>query len=372
MWANALHGVWASGWWFRRRRGLAFVVLTAAAAGALGVIVPGATGAKAGAAVQGRWSGVLAFSDGRAVRLVRPNGSQVTVAAGVGASPQGWSPDGNALLVVDGRGLRSVHADGTTSAVFSRRPDVVAAEWSRDGRHVAFIAGFGQAGARASGLWVVEADGSSSHWIARVADPYHSVRGLAWTHDGKSVVVASRLFGTFGIFRVRVDGRSPHQIRVIRYQHPAGSWPEWSPDGSLLLFSGIQGRSPNAYVMRPDGSNARRLHGCVNPAWSPDGTRIACITYSQRPPFLATIILMDRTGKVDERIAVRGAGLIGGPTWSPNGTALAYTLRPPFGGPRGNPGVYIARLDNRTSHRIVSPTPGRVEFNTPLWRPPTA
>ncbi len=227
-------------------------------------------------------------------------------------------------------------------------------------------------GARASGLWVADADGSRSRWIARVADPYHAVRGLAWAPDGRSVVVASHLFGTFGLFSVRVGGRAPHQVRVIRYQHPAGSLPEWSPDGSLILFSGVQGGFLGTYVMRPDGSNARRLRGCGSPAWSPDGSLIACSAYSQQPPGELTITVMSRTGKLLERIAVHGAGLLGGPAWSTDGTTLAYTLRPPFSGPRDNPGVYIARLDSRVSHRIVAPTSGRVGFSNPLWRPDRA
>lgn len=373
MWASALYCRRASGWWFRRRRGLAFVVSTAAIAVALGVIFPGAVGAKAGAAVQGQWIGAVAFSDGRAVRVVRADGSRVTLAIGEGARPQGWSPDGSALLVVDERGLRSVHADGAPAAVLSRRPDVRTAEWSRDGRRVAFVAGFGKAGEKASGLWVADADGSELRWIARLADPYHSVRGITWAPDSTTVIFASRLFRTFGLFSVRVAGRAPHQIRVIRYQHPPGSLPKWSPDGSLLLFAGIQGPSAYTYVMRPDGSNPRRLRECGNPSWSPDGTRIACITYSRRHPFHVTIAVMDRAGTLHNRIAVQGAGVLGGPAWSPDGKALAYTFASPFGGPPGNPGVYVARLDNRTSNRIVPSTPGRVAFNTPQWRPhPTA
>jgi len=54
--------------------------------------------------------------------------------------------------------------------------------------------------------------------------------------------------------------------------------PAWSPDGSLIAFSGT-GPSffREIWVVRPDGSSLRRLtHGEDNlsPAWSPDGSHI--------------------------------------------------------------------------------------------------
>ena len=50
----------------------------------------------------------------------------------------------------------------------------------------------------------------------------------------------------------------------------------WSPDGQWITFVG---RDMQAHVMRPDGSDARRVTDvdgwAMYPVWSPEGARLA-------------------------------------------------------------------------------------------------
>ena len=55
--------------------------------------------------------------------------------------------------------------------------------------------------------------------------------------------------------------------------------PAWSPDGSQIAFSVVDGAFGNVFVMNADGSGEQRDRpdGLVQhqAAWSPDGSRIA-------------------------------------------------------------------------------------------------
>ena len=55
--------------------------------------------------------------------------------------------------------------------------------------------------------------------------------------------------------------------------------PAWSPDGSRIAFASTRDGNFEIYVMNADGSNQTRLTNNAaaddQPAWSPDGTRIA-------------------------------------------------------------------------------------------------
>ena len=54
--------------------------------------------------------------------------------------------------------------------------------------------------------------------------------------------------------------------------------PVWSPDGGLIAFSGVSGKTERIFVASPDGSGLRALpgtRGATNPVFSPDGRTLA-------------------------------------------------------------------------------------------------
>lgn len=99
----------------------------------------------------------------------------------------------------------------------------------------------------------------------------------AWSQDGKRIGFATnepvRQNG-FDIVVVSADGTNPH--RVTRNEL-CEMGPAWSPGGKWLAFyAGNDGRH-DVYLMRPDGSDRRRVtrDGGEMPSWSPDGRYIA-------------------------------------------------------------------------------------------------
>jgi len=81
---------------------------------------------------------------------------------------------------------------------------------------------------------------------------------------------------------VRTDGTEDHEIGADVEPGAIHHHPDWSSDGSQLLFD-VQGEPDQLYVMNADGSDARMVTDCVLPecvgathaSWSRDGTRIA-------------------------------------------------------------------------------------------------
>jgi Tol biopolymer transport system component len=95
-----------------------------------------------------------------------------------------------------------------------------------------------------------------------------------------------------------------------------GAQPAWSPDGMRLAFV----RDGDVWTIDATGSNARRLTADgVNslPVWSPDGTRLA---------WLKGMTLV--AGSADGvGLATLAEGLSAAAAWSPDGTKLAFERR---------------------------------------------
>ena len=105
----------------------------------------------------------------------------------------------------------------------------------------------------------------------------------AWSPDGQSVVYRDSRRGINEddeIYIVRADGTGARNLT----NDPANDWgPDWSSDGEWIVFNSDRGGGAlGGYVVRPDGSDLRRLpiDGWVEYAtFSPDGTRIAFMSH---------------------------------------------------------------------------------------------
>ena len=141
---------------------------------------------------------------------------------------------------------------------------------------------------------------------------------IAFVRDGRIHVVSSQ-------------GGAPVQLTTgLEDRDPA-----WSPDGARIAFRRVGGTSPGIYVMDADGANATlRTAGESDswypwsPAWSPDGQWLgfAC----SRPGaviYEPAICRVRSTGPDTARVLVynQGRGQLIDPAWSPDGTVIAYT-----------------------------------------------
>lgn len=114
--------------------------------------------------------------------------------------------------------------------------------------------------------------------------------------------------------------------------------PAWSPDRSRIAFFGSDGAQVpryGLYVVNPDGSGLQLLASNVRPdgwpVWSPDGARIA---FSSVVPFqierdigISSLHVVDLRSGIEVGYTSDRFLDIGSPTWSPDGTDIAFVSR---------------------------------------------
>jgi len=140
--------------------------------------------------------------------------------------------------------------------------------------------------------------------------------------------------------------------------------PAWSPDGTKIAFSRDQNPvtdSSDIYVMNADGSNLIRLttHPGMDsePAWSPDGTKIAFNSARNGNP---DIYVMNANGSNQTRLTT-DPDIDIQPTWSPDGGKIAFTSY-------RDGGKQVFVMDANGSNQ-TSLTPGSGEHQEAAWSP---
>lgn len=170
-------------------------------------------------------------------------------------------------------------------------------------------------------------------------------------------------------------GPAPIRVPQIAFE------PSPSPDGERIAYTGIPAGGGNAgnqdiYITNRDGTDVRRLTTGLDadyqPAWSPDGSRLAFV--STRADGLPDVWVMKTDGSNPTRLteARRGdefPGSGGGamaPAWSPDGSRLVYTVYAYIGvTPRAQ--LWVMNADGSGKRQLTDGSEAN-DF-TPTWSP---
>lgn len=142
--------------------------------------------------------------------------------------------------------------------------------------------------------------------------------------NGK-IVFSRNVNGQINIWTMNADGSGAVQLTNGT---EADRKPQWSPDGTKIAFQRDVAQSTAIFVMNADGSNQHRVSpgAGTSPVWSPDGKSLA---YSKPDVAFGGLYRMDVDGSNDKRIYAPFSGVLAPMSWSPDGTAIAFTRQPP-------------------------------------------
>ena len=221
-----------------------------------------------------------------AVYVVGADGAlaPVLVAAETGRQVRypAWSPDSSRVAFLarfgtdldDGLWIRLV---GQTTGV--RIADILntpsGATWSPDGARLAVMHNVNHGGAIATDITVVRSDGSTRTNVTnRAGNEY--IDADPWSPDGAKVLITSAHEGNSELYIVDVVNVTETRITTTAGNEAGG---DWSPDGSLVLFTHVEPNgTKDIYTVAPDGSGRRNLTQDTvdqyQPRWSPDGSEI--------------------------------------------------------------------------------------------------
>jgi Tol biopolymer transport system component len=133
-----------------------------------------------------------------------------------------------------------------------------------------------------------------------------------------------------------------------------GREPAWSPDGTRIAYTREEDRRPGLYnrlwIANADGSKSRRLvdEKAASPAWSPDGAKIAFVGRS------GVDVVDAALGHVQELSLEPKVPL--DVAWSPNGSEFAIS---------GFDGIYAVPMNGSQPRRMTN---GDLD-GSPAWSP---
>jgi dipeptidyl aminopeptidase/acylaminoacyl peptidase len=268
-----------------------------------------------------------------------------------------------------------------------------------------------------SHIWLVDADGGAPR--AFTTGP-HRDRGPVWSPDGASMLFTSDRGAPAG-----AGSKAPRHLWVIRRaggeaqritqaeHNPAEA--VWSPDGTRIAFSGkppqtekpasdvkvitrlkhkfdgegfYDNRYRHVFVVPATGGPARAIttgdFDHREPAWSPDGERLAFVANRSDDGDLTNVadvwVATPATGEL--RRVTTGLGPATQPVWSPDGTQIAYLGHENICMQASNMMLWVAdalghaapraltrHFDRSLIHHILSDMRAHPHAGVPVWSP---
>ena len=270
-----------------------------------------------------------------------------------------WQGGRNSIWIMNANGsgkqVLTPHVGGAQFILEDSEPN-----WSPNGTEVAFVRARARTDARGNGttgavteIDVMNANGSGQR---RLTHSTTNEWGPAWSPGGKTIAFVRGRSAIDGdkreIYVMKANGSGVTRLTQLVVNACNGDTtldarePAWSPDGTKIAFTSKDAAYPcndEIYVMNADGTGKTHLTGnganASHAAWSPDGTKITFqsenldISYNLRT-YTFEIYVMNADGSGQTRLTKNDNYCPYGcpnrethlhPIWSPDGTKIAFT-----------------------------------------------
>jgi TolB protein len=218
------------------------------------------------------------------------------------------------------------------------------------------------AGPEGTAIWSVNSDGSD---LLQLTHPPQDARDTdpSWSPDRRSIafvraiVVGEDFRGDFIRYEYLsvMNAKGGALRRLALHSHD----PAWSPDGKRIAFVKHYAGDEEIWTIKPDGSGARSLARGDRPTWSPDGRRIAFSRYLGGIS-AGEVFVMNSDGTGQHRLLATNYESQA-PAWSPDGRRIAFLAW-------SNNSLQVARADGRDVKRLAGGVSSK-DTAEPRWSP---
>ena len=227
---------------------------------------------------------------------------------------------GGKIVFILGNEIHTSNPDGsdhqrlTFNGAVERDPT-----WSPNGQWIAYSSNL----TGNSEVWVMGADGNSARQLTN-----HPTDDLypAWSPDGARIVFVAERDNTREIYVIAVGGGTPRRLTSNNIDE---AYAAWSPDGSMIAFSGRQLGQGGMWTIKSDGSNGGNPTkitsfggNYADLVWSRGRIYFAASATPHGGDYNIYSVLPDGGSW---SFHANGPGDDRSPSWSPNGTQMAFT-----------------------------------------------
>jgi len=187
---------------------------------------------------------------------------------------------------------------------------------------------------------------SVAHQIAdKIFQQITGIPGAFWTRIAYVTMVGTGNNANYSLIVADSDGYNP---QVVARSHEALLSPKWSPDGTRIAYVSFESGNSAVYIQNINTGSRQLVSGRARginsaPAWSPDGTKLALsLSYTGNPE----IYVMDLGSRQETRLT-KSLAINTEPVWSPDGQSIYFTSDR-----SGRPQIYRVGASGGTPERI--------------------